>query len=422
MLLNRDRINRFLEDYEIDALVSSSRENTTYLTNFLSVNIIRDRMYHGFPGSGENYVQTYGVYSKNVKDPALILPSAYFMFLNADSTPRVFPYGKTISLRDDEPRFDTKEEVGFDALSLDPGRTFSSPGAALVRALKDSGNSGTAAVDLSDMHPSTVNELRNSGIEVKNAAELFRFIRLVKSDEELSRLRASAEINERALDKSFEAAKPGMSEKELARVYTISLAEEYATPSGMMFPIGTRGGSMAAPTDSKLRNGSMFWADVSCSYLGYCADTGDSAVLGEPSEKQNRCYDALYKVVQAAEEIATPGMKSSQLNTEISSVWEKTGVTKSPTGMGHGIGLEIHEYPRISAAKGSMIENQSAIKDDFVTSSIDIPFEEGMVLNFEAPYLVRGWGGVHLEKTVILEKNGCRHLIPQERYLRRLGS
>ena len=117
-------------------------------------------------------------------------------------------------------------------------------------------------------------------------------------------------------------------------------------------------------------------------------------------------------------EIAAPGVNSSDLCDEVVKIWEKRGVPTPPTGMGHGMGLEVHEYPLIASQGSIFIPRDSRIKDDVVDNSTNFPFEEGMVLNFEAPYMVWGWGGVHLEKTVLVEKNGCSLIAPQERHLR----
>ena len=179
---------------------------------------------------------------------------------------------------------------------------------------------------------------------------------------------------------------------------------------------------MASPNESKItEEKKKFWVDVSCSYMGYHADTGDSASLGKPSKKQKERYDAVLDAVETSEEILSPGMKPSELSNAITKVFEKHQVPRPPTGMGHGIGLEVYDYPRISAAKGDAIANPAAIKDDYIQSSIDIPFEEGMVLAIEVPYLMWGWGGVHAEVTVLLEKSKTRRLVKkQKRYLREL--
>jgi Xaa-Pro dipeptidase len=423
LLLNKKRADMYLEEFKLDAVISSSRENTTYLTNFLAVNFVRDRMYNLMPGSGLNFVQVYGIYSRQ-GESALVLPHSYFMFMKIDKTvtKHVFVYGKPISLRDDNPSFDTKIEEEFEEFDSASTHKYESATEALSAALEEYCPGGMIGIDRSDLHPSTWAELEKLGFRVKDATEVLRFIRMVKSQEELSRLRAAASINERCMEKLFEAAKPGVSEKDLARAYALSVISEDAEFDNVMCPIGTKGGTMIPPTSFKLAKQNIFWVDAALRYKGYFADTGDSASFGKVPKKQLDYYSVLKKVVEKAKDIVSVGMKPSELNSEVAKIWDNAEMPRSPTGMGHGIGLEIHEYPRISAAKGSAILNQSAIRDDFVKSSIDIPFEEGMVLNFESPYLIRGWGGVHLEQTVILGKNGSRPITRQERRIRSLGN
>src|SRR5437867_11236159 len=83
LLLNEPRANAYLERFGLHGLVSSSRENTSYLTNFLSVTHVQDRMYNVAPGSGENYMQVYGLFPRGGK-PVLILPTAMYMFSQFD--------------------------------------------------------------------------------------------------------------------------------------------------------------------------------------------------------------------------------------------------------------------------------------------------------------------------------------------------
>jgi Xaa-Pro dipeptidase len=427
LLLNKKRADAFLEKYNIDALVSSSRENTSYLTNFLSVEHVFTKMYGPMPGSGENFTQVYGVYPKN-GTPILIIPSSLYMIMSADEsvTEEVFTYGKGISLVSEKIKLDSVAEKKFQSAMDDPKTNFENPGVALAHALTQNSNGRNLAVDLSDMLPASVGELERSGFQVRKANELFRFIRMVKSDEEVSRLAQAAEINEKGMQRIFDLAKTRkkkpVTEKELGHEYLTKIASLGGTsgPAWVMIPTGSRGGAMTSPTASKLSaDKKMFWIDVSCSFLGYHADTGESASLGKPSEIQKKRYDAVLDAVGTSEEILTPGMKPSELNTSITKVFEKHGIPRPPTGMGHGIGLEVYDYPRISAAKGDAISNPSAIKDDFIQSSIDIPFEEGMVLALEAPYLMWGWGGVHAEVTVLLGKSQTRRLVrKQKRFLR----
>ena len=429
MLLNKNRIDSFLETHNIDALIASSRENTSYLTNFLAVDHVFTKMYGPMPGSGENFTQVYGVYPRN-GNPVLIIPASLYMIMTADEsvTENVITYGKGISLVSEKIKLDSAAEKKFQSAMKDPATNFENAALALSSALKKYSSGRNLGVDLSDLHSASAAELERSGFQVRKANELFRFIRMVKSPEEVSRLAMAAEINEKGMQRIFDVArargKKSVTERDLMLEYLTKIASlgGLSGPGWVMTPMGSRGGSMASPDESKVtEEKKMFWVDVSCSYMGYHADTGDSASLGKPSEKQKERYDAVLDAVETSEETLAPGMKPSELNNTITKVFEKHGVPRPPTGMGHGIGLEVYDYPRISAAKGDAVSNPAAIKDDFIQSSIDIPFEEGMVLALEVPYLMWGWGGVHAEVTVLLEKSKTRRLVKkQKRYLREL--
>jgi len=429
LLLNKNRIDSFLETHNIDALIASSRENTSYLTNFLAVDHVFTKMYGPMPGSGENFTQVYGVYPRN-GNPVLIIPASLYMIMTADEsvTENVITYGKGISLVSEKIKLDSAAEKKFQSAMKDPATNFENAALALSSALKKYSSGRNLGVDLSDLHSASAAELERSGFQVRKANELFRFIRMVKSPEEVSRLAMAAEINEKGMQRIFDVArargKKSVTERDLMLEYLTKIASlgGLSGPGWVMTPMGSRGGSMASPDESKVtEEKKMFWVDVSCSYMGYHADTGDSASLGKPSEKQKERYDAVLDAVETSEETLAPGMKPSELNNTITKVFEKHGVPRPPTGMGHGIGLEVYDYPRISAAKGDAVSNPAAIKDDFIQSSIDIPFEEGMVLALEVPYLMWGWGGVHAEVTVLLEKSKTRRLVKkQKRYLREL--
>src|ERR1700730_2352812 len=141
MLLNEQRAKNFLERYNLDAIVASSRENTTYLTDFLAVSYIHDKMASGpstSPGSGNNYVQTYGIYTRSGKR-ALVLPQARFLFTDpkAISNLEVFAYGGMMSLREPNPHLDTDQERVFAELQKNSARSFGSPGEALSAAIKE---------------------------------------------------------------------------------------------------------------------------------------------------------------------------------------------------------------------------------------------------------------------------------------------
>jgi Xaa-Pro aminopeptidase len=164
-----------------------------------------------------------------------------------------------------------------------------------------------------------------------------------------------------------------------------------------------------------MRRGDLVWIDVICSHNGYSADTGETASIGKPDPEHVRVYDAMKRVVETAEDVIRPGLKSSELFKEVETIWDRANLSRPPVSLGHGIGLETHEYPKLSAEDNG---TDLTIKDGVISVPADIPLEEDMVLNLESAYLVRGWGGIHLEKTVVVGKSKSTPLVEQKRVLR----
>ncbi|MDA4128850.1 MAG: Xaa-Pro peptidase family protein [Thaumarchaeota archaeon] len=427
MLVNKERVDRFLDELQLDGLIATSRENTTYLTDFLAVNYILDQMkFDHFSSSGDNFLQTYGIYTKGSR-PALVIPVSMFMSVPTDGgvLPEVFTYGRPFFMQTSKPDFDTLEEKAFFEHLDEPSRNFASAADALSGAVKEFMTGEEVGVDFSDLHPSSKAALeKKNRLRLKNAKGLFKVLRLVKSGEEVARLKASAEMNERALNRTFEAAKTGVSELELRRVYARSIVSEDGDFDTGHFIVGSgtkSGAPLGRANNRKLAKGSILKLDVTSKLRGYYADTGDTGIVGRPTKKQERVYEALGEAVRRSEELAVPGTRPSELHREVLKVWDKYAVERPPTGMGHGIGLEVHEYPVVSDPNSVFVPKGATIKDDLIDVPADAPLEEGMVLNLEAPYLMWGIGGIHLEHTVLLGKRKSRPLTKQERHLRLLS-
>jgi Xaa-Pro dipeptidase len=417
LLLNESRANRYLEALGLHALISSSRENTSYLTNFLSTTHVQDRMYNVAPGSGENYLQTYGLFPRG-GEPVLIIPAAMYVFSQFDEgiTDRIYTYGSSLSFTADQLKSKARTERRS-WRDIDADTIFDTPAAALNAAVKEYVDGPRIGVDYSDLAPTTEKGLAFGKKRLFNATELFRFIRLVKSQEEVRRLRRSADINERGISSMLDAIRSGASEIDLMKDYAQTVVASGARfdEGYVMCPSGPRASEMTHPSQRKMMRGDLVWIDVICFHDGYSSDTGETASIGKPDPEHVRVYDAMKRVVESAEDGARPGVKPSELYEETAAVWDMANLSRPPVSLGHGIGLETHEYPRLSPADR---EGASAIHDDVISSPMDIPIEEGMVLNLESAYLVKGWGGIHLEKTIVVGKKKNTPIIEHERTLR----
>ena len=222
-----------------------------------------------------------------------------------------------------------------------------------------------------------------------------RTLRLIKDERELESLWQASKIADGAFERLLKEIKAGMTEKELAarlEYYMRSLGSE-----GVSFDTIVASGHRSAlphgaPTDKVVEVGDFVTFDFGAMYNGYHSDTTRTIVMG----MANSWHREIYTVVQEAQyrgmKAAKPGITGKELDAEIRDYIESRGYGRYFThGLGHGVGLEIHVLPNINS-KG------------------DIPLQEGMVFSIEPGIYIQGRGGVRIEDTVVLTKEGAHSL------------
>ena len=222
-----------------------------------------------------------------------------------------------------------------------------------------------------------------------------RTLRLIKDERELESLWQASKIADGAFERLLKEIKAGMTEKELAarlEYYMRSLGSE-----GVSFDTIVASGHRSAlphgaPTDKVVEVGDFVTFDFGAMYNGYHSDTTRTIVMG----MANSWHREIYTVVQEAQyrgmKAAKPGITGKELDAEIRDYIESRGYGRYFThGLGHGVGLEIHELPNINS-KG------------------DIPLQEGMVFSIEPGIYIQGRGGVRIEDSVVLTKEGAHSL------------
>ena len=220
-------------------------------------------------------------------------------------------------------------------------------------------------------------------------------LRLVKDERELENLWQASKIADGAFERLLKEIKAGMTEKELAarlEYYMRSLGSE-----GVSFDTIVASGHRSAlphgaPTDKVVEVGDFVTFDFGAMYNGYHSDTTRTIVMG----MANSWHREIYTVVQEAQyrgmKAAKPGITGKELDAEIRDYIESRGYGRYFThGLGHGVGLEIHELPNIN-------------------SRGDIALQEGMVFSIEPGVYIQGRGGVRIEDTVVLTKEGAHSL------------
>jgi Xaa-Pro aminopeptidase len=232
------------------------------------------------------------------------------------------------------------------------------------------------------------------GAEVIDARPIFTHARLIKTEEEVRRLRTAVEITERGLEATFKAAREGISEEELGFVFDRTVVEHGGSPLHTLIGFGNRSAYPTAayptdlPSDRTLREGELIRWDVGCEYGGYVSDIARVAVLGSADREQLRRWNgvlageaaalAAVEVGRAAREIFDAGVQAAR----------REGLPLERKHLGHGIGIDMYEPPLLSP-------------DDAMT------LQAGMVIDVELPYYELGFGGLQIEDTVLVTSQGC---------------
>ena len=236
--------------------------------------------------------------------------------------------------------------------------------------------------------------------ELMDASDWFASVRSIKLDGEVALLERAARDVEHAMLTAIDRAEVGATEAELARIVAAELVAADMEPRFIVVTSGPRSAlADAYATERALAPGDLLRFDVGGMYQGYWADLGRTAVVGEPTERQARFYEALLEGEQAQLELARPGVPAERVFARAVEVVEQTGPAPyRRQHCGHGIGLEVYEAP-------------------IIRPDTPAPLAAGQVFCFETPYYELGWGGMMVEDALVVTDDGVRMLSDRGREL-----
>jgi Xaa-Pro aminopeptidase len=228
-------------------------------------------------------------------------------------------------------------------------------------------------------------------------------MRTIKSPVELERIRRSVDTNSRAFEETVKRVRPGMKEQDLAAELEYAMRRHGAEKPS--FETIVAGGVRAAlphaqPTAAPLNPGSLVVIDMGAFQDGYASDMTRMLFLGTPSPKVKRTYKAVLEAQLAAIDAVRAGVSTAHVDRQARRVLKGYGLDKAFVhSTGHGLGLEIHEPPRIGKRdKGRLAA--------------------GMAVTIEPGVYLEGFGGIRIEDTVEVTGTGCRILTPTSKELR----
>jgi Xaa-Pro aminopeptidase len=246
-------------------------------------------------------------------------------------------------------------------------------------------------------------ELLRGKFEIRAASGVIEGLRMVKSPEEIARIRKSVLLNSQAYEQAIKKARPGMREYELAAEIDYRMRRLGAERTAFETIVATGPRSAyphAKPTETRMEKDQLLLVDMGAMLDSYASDMTRMAHFGKPPKKVREAYDRVLEAQLAAIAAVKPGRTGAQVDKAARSVLQAAGLGEAFVhSTGHGLGLEIHEDPRIGKAG-------------------KVKLAAGMAITIEPGIYIEGWGGIRIEDTVVVTETGCEVLTPTPKELR----
>lgn len=257
-------------------------------------------------------------------------------------------------------------------------------------------------VDYDKTTVSEYKQYKTLGVSVLNGNKYITLSRSLKTQEERQKIKRACDITFKAYKKTLKHVKEGITELQLKQIierYMVKLGAD-----GIAFDtIVAFGENSAVPHHQSgktiLKKNVPVLIDVGCEYKGYASDLTRTVFFGSPSQKFIDCYSAVLKANQTAVQNIKAGLTGKQADDFARNTLKEYDLDKYFThSLGHGVGLDIHEYPRLSPKS----QNQ---------------LEEDMVFTIEPGVYLEGEFGIRIEDTVELNGNGVKRYFTDDKNL-----
>ena len=344
----RSRIQALKDSFkrkELDGYVVANESNMLYFTGAIGAAGL------WAPLEGENVLYVYGVNYESVKTTAKNC-RVELMKRNEDPFKKIAEHVRPLKLK----------RIGFDDLNVD----------FYVRMRK------------------TMKETR-----IRPFSKLVQELRMIKDPTEVDAIKKAAELTDVGVQAAIYAIKPGI------REYEVAAEMEYAMrkmgSEGVAFDTQVASGTRSAfshggCTDRKIGKGQFIVLDLGAKYNNYRADVSRTFIVGKPSPKQKKIYKVVLEAQRKAFETIRAGVKARDVDAAARKTIEEAGFGKYFVhGLGHGVGLDIHEAPSLNP------EGKETLK-------------AGNVVTDEPGIYIVDYGGVRIEDTIFVHKDKAERL------------
>jgi len=246
-------------------------------------------------------------------------------------------------------------------------------------------------------------------LDVLFVSDLLERQRKVKSEFELEQIMGASAIAKRGFESALDYARPGMTEAEILSEVERVCREEGSEgfPHMTMVTSGTNANHLEwwwYCGKRTLSMGDPWNLDLGTMHNAYCCDIARSFCMGRPKKEHREAYEFLVEAEDAARRAAMTGVMTSEVNEVASEVMERA-FNGDFSGIGHGVGLEVHEWPFVGY---QYIENDPVYEDSML--------EENMVISVEPQVYVKGLGYLQIEDEFVVGPTGGTWLsdLPKE--------
>ena len=255
-------------------------------------------------------------------------------------------------------------------------------------------------------------DLLPAGARLRDAAAVVERLRMVKDADELERIRAAVQLGAQLFDRALQVLRHGLNKDGLSKhgvsnngvtevevAAEMELAARQAGAEQMSFETIVASGPRSAlphgrASDQPIKPGAFVVCDFGVILRGYCSDQTRTVWAGDVPKEARDVYEAVREAQLAAVEAVRPGTSVGEIDAAARKVLRKAGLGRYFThSTGHGVGLEIHEAPRVAAGQKEVLQ-------------------PGMVITIEPGVYFPGKWGVRIEDMVAVTASGCEVLTP----------
>ena len=265
----------------------------------------------------------------------------------------------------------------------------------LGRALSDFG-AHNVGFESAHLTVAMLERLRGAtGFEFVPTSQLVERLRMVKEPGELDRIREAARLADEGLAHVLERVAEGVTERELALDLEFFMRRAGAEDVSFDPIVAAADRSAlphARPTERQVEKGRYLLFDLGAIHDGYCSDMTRTVVVGEADDRHREIYHLVARAQQAGLDAVAPGRPAAEVDRAARSVIEEAGLGDAfGHGLGHGVGVEIHEAPTIRSTSRDVLE-------------------AGQVITIEPGVYIPGWGGVRIEDLLVVTADGAEVL------------